>query len=85
MNKNIKTALGKLFMYSAFFHMGMLSLQALEARSLEPINYFNVLDFDYFFPDIIYGGMNHLLSAVLAALILYYLYTREVTKQKNSD
>lgn len=85
MNTQLKFAIGKLFMYSAFFHVGVLSIQAIDQQTLEPLNYFNILDFDYFFPGLEYGAMNHFLSAVLAGLILYYLYTKEVAKQKNSS
>ncbi len=83
MNKqHLKTAAGKLFMYSAFFHFTMLVVQAIDERSIVPINYFNIIDIDYFVPDIIYGGLNHFLSAVLAVLVLYYFYTKESSKTK---
>jgi len=70
-------------MYSAFFHMAVLSLQAIYEGSLTPINYFKVLSLNYFFPGLEYGGRYHALSAVLAGLILWYLYVRE--KEKISE
>lgn len=75
--KDVTTAVGKLFMYSAMFHFVMLIIQAIGQQSLVPINYFNIIDLDYFFPGVEYGYVNHFLSAVFAGLLLYYLYTKE--------
>lgn len=81
MNIKLKTAIEKLFLYSAFFHMSLLVFQAINDNSLKPINYFSVLGISYFFPKLALGNINHLLSAFFAITIFYILYKIETSKQ----
>lgn len=76
-------ALRWVLVVSAVTHMTMLAYFALLQQDITILNYFNVLDFDYFFPGIEQGALSQILSlAVYLGLFAgaYIWYSRAKKK-----
>jgi len=66
-------ALKYLILFSATTHLLILALFAIINSDYVLLNYFNILDLDFFFPSIIEGVTSQLLSvATMAALYLFF-------------
>jgi hypothetical protein len=67
-------------LFSAATHLTLLAVYAVMTQSILPLNYFNIIDLDLFFPEIIEGTMSQILSFVLTALLLigaYLFFTKK--------
>lgn len=76
-------ALRWVLVVSAITHMTLLAYFALVQRDITVLNYFNVLDFEYFFPGIQQGLLSQILSgAVYLGLFFgaYFFYGRGAKK-----
>jgi len=67
-NKYINTAL-LLMLVSAVIHMVILCFQALVQWDFYPINYFNILDLDYFFGSVFQNFWGNVIGTLVAAAI----------------
>lgn len=62
-------ALGKLFLFSAIFHVGMLVIITFYDWNSAGLNYFDILDLGFFLPRLLTMGQSQLISLVLAGVI----------------
>jgi len=53
-NKYVNAAL-VLMLFSAIAHMVILFFSAVATKDMHALNYFNILDFDFMFPDLFTG------------------------------
>jgi len=67
-------ALQGLILFSALFHLFLLTVIALREHNLTYLNYFYILDLHYFFPWLVTGKFSHLLSFFTMALIYFLMY-----------
>jgi len=65
-------ALFVLMLSSAAAHMIILFFWAIKTRNLYVLNYFNILDIDFFYPNIFNSGWGNGVS-FLAAILIYFL------------
>jgi hypothetical protein len=66
-------ALKNLILFSAIIHILSLIIYSIIQLEVIHLNYFNVLDFDLFFPNIINGFFSLILS-IIVLLILYLIF-----------
>jgi len=62
-------ALLKLILFSALVHIVILVIHAVRERDFSVMNYFNILDLDFFFPGIEEGVLSNVLSVVVMVVI----------------
>jgi hypothetical protein len=67
-------ALKKLILFSAISHIILLILYSIINLTIIPLNYFNILDLDLFFPNIINGHLSQILSLIIIAIIYWTIY-----------
>jgi len=67
-------ALKKLILFSAISHIILLILYSIINLTIIPLNYFNILDLDLFFPNIINGHLSQILSLIIIAIIYWIIY-----------
>jgi hypothetical protein len=67
-------ALLKLILLSAIFHMALLILFSIVNLDLVILNYFNILDIDLLFPNIIEGVLSQLLSIAMVIIIYSLIF-----------
>lgn len=72
-NRFVKAALA-LVVFSALTHIAILIFIAIHTGDLAPLNYFNMLDIEYFLPAAIEGAGPHALSALVAAIIYFIFF-----------
>ena len=73
-------ALLKLILVSAIVHMVLLIIYSVITGDFVILNYFNILDIDLIFPNVIEGTVSQVLS-VLATVIVYVLILLFYTKK----
>jgi len=67
-------AFKKLILFSAISHIILLILYSIINRTIIPLNYFNILDLDLFFPNIINGHFSQIFSVITVAIIYWIIY-----------
>lgn len=81
MNKTrLINALEKLILVSAVFHLILLSIYSIINLDFMVLNYFNLIDLDLFFPEILNGFMSNfysILTIFIIFLIIYFKFTRK--------
>ena len=70
-NKYINT-LFLLMLFSAIVHMLILFYVTITTGNLYVLNYFNILDIDYFVPDLVNGFWGNIF-AVFSVLLVYFV------------
>ena len=76
-NRYLDTLL-KLILLSALVHIVILVIHAVRERDFSVMNYFNILDLDFFFSGIAKGVLSNVLSVVVMVVIfgLFFWFTR---------
>ena len=71
-------ALLKLILFSALVHIFILVIHAVREKDVSILNYFNILDMDFFFPGIADGVLSNVLSVGVMVVIfgLFFWFTR---------
>jgi len=82
-NNRFLDALLKLILVSAIVHLGVLGFQFFRTGDVSIINYFNILDLDFIFPDIASGSASQIAS-VLVVAGLYLALLLFFTKKRRS-
>ena len=80
-NNKYFDALKKLIMFSAIVHISLLVIYSIIKFEMIHINYFNILDLDLFFPNIIYGPFS-LIFSIITMIIIYFIFYFEILKKK---
>ena len=70
-------ALKNLVLFSALTHLSLLIIYSIVKLDVMPLNYFNILDLDLFFPSIIDGTLSQILSVVVMVAIYLFFYLIE--------
>lgn len=73
-------ALFKTMLLSASIHMLILFFFAAKAHQYELLNYFNILDLDFFFPNIAKGYVSMLLATLTVVVVYLYFFVRRNKK-----
>jgi hypothetical protein len=74
--KRLLNALKNLVLFSAVLHMFILAVYAIATNDIGVLNYFNILDLEFFWPPIIEGRISLLASLAAAVLITVFFYYR---------
>ena len=80
-NNRFLDALLKLMLFSATIHICILIYHSITSHDITVMNYFNILDLDFFMSDIAKGTVNNILSAV-TMLIIYIVIFFFLSKQE---
>lgn len=79
----------KLVLFSAGLHVVLLVVYSILHLNFLPLNYFNILDIDLFFPGIINGALSNILSVIcivaIYLLIYFNLTDKSVEKVRRKD
>lgn len=67
-------ALKKTILFSAAIHLILLLIYSIIKRDFIYVNYFNMLDLELLFPDIIKGTLSQIFSAMIMATIYFVMY-----------
>jgi len=78
--KRLFQALKSLILFSAIFHLSILTFLTITKLDLIYLNYFNILDLDVFFPEISKGAVSQLLSLLLALIVYTFIYFKFTKK-----
>lgn len=79
-SNRIIDALYKFFLYSAIIHISIIFLKAIINRDISLINYFKIVEFDYFFSILSSGLLAHLLSFISGVMVFLFIYFRFTNK-----
>lgn len=86
-NKYI-VALKNVMLFSAIIHMIMIAIYSIVKLNTIKFNFFDILDLDLFFPNIIKGNLSQIFS-IIAFIIVYciflFLIIRKVRKNEDSN
>ena len=78
MNRFVKNryldSLLKLMLFSASVHILILIYHSISSRDITAMNYFNILDLDFFFDDIAKGTLNNIISVATMVVIYLMIY-----------
>ena len=72
-------ALLKFILLTAIMHVVLLIIFSIVTLNVVPLNYFNILDLDSFFPNVIEGTLSQVLSVVVMValyLAIFSFYTK---------
>jgi hypothetical protein len=67
-------AIKNLLLFSAIIHVFLLILYSIRNWNAKPLNYFNILDLDLFFPKIADGFLSTMLSIIFVIIIYFTFY-----------
>jgi len=67
-------ALVKLILLSAIIHLSLLLVYSILNLDFIYLNFFNLLDFDLFFPEVINGVLSQLLSIIVVIIVYVVIY-----------
>ena len=67
-------ALKNLILYSAIIHLILLIIYSIIKWDIVYLNYFNILDFDLFLPNIIHGYLSQILSIIVLVIVYLVIY-----------
>jgi len=70
--------------FSALTHIAILIFISIRTQSITPLNYFNMLDIEYFVPAAIEGTGANTLSA-LVATIVYIIFFAWFSRRDNTS
>lgn len=70
-------ALKQAIFSSALLHIGILVLISIKEKNIHVLNYFNILDLEYFFPRITNFTSSFLISVIVFALLILFFYFRK--------
>jgi len=75
---DILKSLASLMLLSASIHMVILFVYAFQTQDLKILNYFNILDIDFYFPQIIIMPYTDIISILIMVAITsgFFLYYR---------
>ena len=76
--RRIINAAKNLILFSAVVHIFILFSFAVLKRDITYLNYFNVLDLDFFFSGIEKGAASQILSILVMIIIFLFFYFREL-------
>ncbi len=86
-NKYI-VALKNVMLFSAIIHIIMIAIYSIVKLNTIKFNFFDILDLDLFFPNIIKGNLSQIFS-IIAFIIVYciflFLIIRKVRKNEDSN
>jgi uncharacterized RDD family membrane protein YckC len=85
MKNRFLDALLKFIIISAVFHIILLIIFSIVTSDIIPLNYFNILELDLFFPNIIKGTLSQALSVVVMIVIYVLIYLFFTKKKKIED
>ena len=66
-------ALKNVMLFSAIFHMIMIAIYSIVKMNTVKFNFFNILDLDLFFPNMIKGNLSQIFS-IIAFVIVYCIF-----------
>lgn len=66
-------ALKKLMLFSAIFHVSLIIIYSIIHLNFRYFNFFNILELDLFFPNIINGSFSQIFS-IITMLIIYGIF-----------
>ncbi|MCK5052396.1 MAG: hypothetical protein KAS53_11780 [Candidatus Cloacimonetes bacterium] len=66
-------ALKNVMLFSAIFHMIMIAIYSIVKLNTIKFNFFDILDLDLFFPNIIKGNLSQVFS-IIAFVIVYCIF-----------
>ncbi len=66
--------LKRLILFSAITHIILLIIYSFIRLDITYLNYFNILDLDLFFPNIIYGYFSQIVSILVILIIYFFIY-----------
>jgi len=75
-------ALIKLILFSAVFHIILITIYSIVNLDITYLNYFNILDIDLFFPGIIDGSLSQVFSILMITIIYLIIYSVFTKKDK---
>lgn len=70
-------ALKQAILFSAIVHIAILFTVSIKEKNIHILNYFNILDLEYFFPQIINFKYGFLVSVFIFALIVLFFYFKK--------
>ena len=72
--KNLLTALKNLVLFSGVVHMIIVTIYSIINTEIRRFNFFDIIDLDLFFPNIVTGATSQLLSVCIGILIVTIFY-----------
>ena len=79
-------ALKNLTLLTAFIHIFLLVIYAFMKLDFTYLNYFNILDIDLFFPNVIKGYFNNILAVIILLIVyftFYFFAQKKASKRAN--
>lgn len=71
-------ALKKLILFSASTHLVILAIYAITNNDLQILNYFNIIDIDLFFPEIVNTYLYQALAVIIpTGIYVFFLIKRD--------
>lgn len=80
--KKILRTLKTLILTTALIHIAILIVVAISKADITYLNYFNILDVDLFFPNVVNGFFSQVLSLVLMLGVFAIIYFRRTKLAK---
>ncbi|RLC53433.1 MAG: hypothetical protein DRH89_10655 [Candidatus Cloacimonadota bacterium] len=74
-------ALKNVMLFSAIVHMIMIAIYSIVKLNTVKFNFFDILDLDLFFPNIIKGNLSQVFSII--AFVIVYCIFYFINKEKN--
>lgn len=74
--KKLIDALKNMVLFSALFHMTLLIIYAIATGNINVLNYFDVLDLEFYWPPIVGGWESNIASLFAAILVTVFFYIR---------
>lgn len=67
---------------SAVSHMIIVVIRAFMEKSFYPLNYFHILNLDYFFPNVFLNNFSGNLASIIFSAILYFFVLQKTGDKK---
>ncbi len=80
-NKYI-VALKNVMLFSAIIHMIMIAIYSIVKMNTSKFNFFDILDLDLFFPNIIKGNLSQIFSIIAFVIVYCIFYFINMEKKK---
>ena len=74
-------ALKNVMLFSAIIHMIMIAIYSIVKLNTVKFNFFDILDLDLFFPNMIKGNLSQIFSII--AFVIVYCIFYFINKEKN--
>lgn len=78
-NNRFLDAFLKLLLVSAIIHLSIIVVFLIITKNIKVLNYFNILDIDSFFPEVINGTLSQILSAgivIFIYIVIFFFFTK---------